>query len=47
MAGADLFEIFGVPSDETLRKVIVLLGLKPGQKPAPRPADEQPAADAA
>lgn len=46
MAGADLFEIFGVPSDETLRKVIVLLGLKPGQQAPPQAADEH-TADAA
>jgi hypothetical protein len=45
MAGVDLFEIFGLPSDEVARKLIVLLGLTPEQ-PRPQAADEQ-TADAA
>lgn len=45
MAGADLYEVLGPMSDETARRLIVLLGLE--LRPAPRDTDNDQGADAA
>jgi hypothetical protein len=39
-AGVDLFEIFGPPTDEQARRMVVLLRLGPGQR-KPKPTDEK------
>jgi hypothetical protein len=46
-AGADLFELLGPPSDEQVRRLIVLLRLAPGQRPIPAPKPAEQESDAA
>lgn len=47
--GADLLALLGPPSPEQARRLIVLLGLMPGQErtAAPTPAPTRPAQNAA